>query len=101
MSMLGLILSQRESSYLEVEHILRETFQSQKTVLGSEHPKTIRTMNHLAKLLQQQGKYDDAEEINHQISEVKKALDDSPNMKSSVEETSLPDQSENLRKRKR
>ena len=102
---LGWILSQRESSYDEGEKILCETFILQKKVLGSEHPDTLRTRRALAKVLQLQGKCDDAEETSQQIvnieAQMKTASDDSFKIESSGESAPLPGQVETLRKRKR
>ena len=99
------IHSRDESSYHVAEELLRETFQLRKKVLGSEHPHTIWTMRQLVEVLQRQGKCDDAEEINQQMSprtaEMKTTPDDSCIIESSGESVPLPGQGKTSRKNKR
>jgi hypothetical protein len=44
----------------------RRTLGLRETVLGKEHPDTLTTMNNLANVLSDQGKYEQAEEMHRQ-----------------------------------
>ena len=44
------------------EKIHRQALRLQETVLGKEHPSTLTSMNTLAGVLRDQGKYEEAEE---------------------------------------
>jgi tetratricopeptide (TPR) repeat protein len=50
-----------QGKYAEAEAMHQHTLQLQETVLGKDHPDTLRSMNNLANSLCQQGKYAEAE----------------------------------------
>ncbi|KAK8127988.1 hypothetical protein PG984_009096 [Apiospora sp. TS-2023a] len=52
--------------YSEAEEINRRTLALRETVLGHEHPDTLGSMNNLALVLRQQGKYSEAEEMHRE-----------------------------------
>jgi tetratricopeptide (TPR) repeat protein len=52
--------------YEEAEEIYRQAFELKETVLGKEHPSTLKSMSNLANVLRYQGKYEEAEKIYRQ-----------------------------------
>jgi ankyrin repeat protein len=61
-------LLHQQGKYTEAEAMDRQTLQLKETILGKEHPETLRSMNNLALSLHQQGKYTEALHIAAQSS---------------------------------
>lgn len=58
----------------ETEKRVRETFDARQRVLGPEHPDTLRSMNHLAATLMQEGHYAEAEKLERQTLETRRRV---------------------------
>eukprot|EP00957_Ditylum_brightwellii_P100354 7649855-Ditylum_brightwellii.AAC.1 len=63
-----------QGRYKEAEELFRQCLEVQKTVLGEDHPSTLRTMNDVANAVVQQGRYKEAEELFCQCLEVQKSV---------------------------
>jgi tetratricopeptide (TPR) repeat protein len=61
---------QTKGDFILAEPIARASSVLRETVLGKEHPDTLRSMNNLAGLLYRQGKYKEAEKMNRQTLEL-------------------------------
>jgi len=55
-----------KGKYAEAEVMYRQTLQLNETVLGKDHPDTLRNMNGVASSLHEQGKYTEAEALHRQ-----------------------------------
>ena len=52
----------------------REALEVQRRVLGLEHPNTLASMNNLANVLQEQGQWQEAEQIHREVLEVRRIV---------------------------
>ena len=52
----------------------RQTLELREKVLGPEHPDTLTSMNNLAEVLTDQGKYEAAEEMHRQVLELREKV---------------------------
>jgi tetratricopeptide (TPR) repeat protein len=57
------ILYRLEGKYTEAEPLSTEAFETQRRVLGEEHPSTLSSMTALAAVYQEEGKYSEAEPL--------------------------------------
>ena len=74
------VLYYRQGRYTEAESLYLKTLETQKRVLGDDHPDTLRSMNNLALLYGRQGRDDEAEPLHLETLETKKRVlgDDHP-----------------------
>jgi hypothetical protein len=57
----------RHQKYEQVEEMHQQALGLKETVLGEEHPSTLTSMNNLAGVLRDQGKYEQAEETRNPV----------------------------------
>jgi hypothetical protein len=62
MNNLAMVLSD-QGKYDQAEEMHRQALGLRETVLGKEHPDTLRSMNNLATVLRDQSKYEQTEEM--------------------------------------
>ena len=58
---------------INAEEMYRRALAGRTRELGAEHPHTLASINNLASILQDQGNYEEAEEMNRQVLEGRKA----------------------------
>ena len=62
------------AQYAEAKKLYLETLETQKRVLGDDHPGTLRSMSNLANLYSSQGRYDEAEPLHRETLEIRRRV---------------------------
>ena len=60
-------INNKQGKYQEAEELYKECLQKQKTILGENHPETVKTKCSISECYNDQFKYDEAERIGREL----------------------------------